>query len=100
MVPQASIRSTDNRVYSLTLLPDFVRKVFQPLSTVKSSLAGRGVYMPVTVKRGSEHECSAAHAAGVLRSPIQFFGSFAKFMSNYAATLIPNNVGRHALKYK
>lgn len=56
--------------------------------------------MPVTVKRGSEHECSAAHAAGVLRSPIQFFGSFAKFMSNYAATLIPNNVGRHALKYK
>lgn len=44
-VPQASMRSTDKRVHELTLSPYFSRNLFQPSSMVKSSLAGRGIYI-------------------------------------------------------
>ncbi|QBY41612.1 hypothetical protein ArsFIN_53490 (plasmid) [Arsenophonus nasoniae] len=44
-VPQASMRSTDKLVHELTLSPYFSRNLFQPSSMVKSSLAGRGIYI-------------------------------------------------------
>lgn len=55
VVPQASMRSTLRRVHGLTVSPNFSRNWFQPSSVVKSSFAGRGIYMAQSIKRGSGH---------------------------------------------
>ncbi len=54
-VPQASMRSTQRRAHGLTLSPFAPRYLFQPSSTVKRSFAGRGIYMPQSIKSGSGH---------------------------------------------
>jgi hypothetical protein len=55
-VPQASMRSTQRRVQGVTRSPNLARNLFQASSTVKSNFAGRGIYMPQSIKRGSGHE--------------------------------------------
>lgn len=55
VVPQASMRSTQRRVHVVTLSPNFARNLFQPSPTVKRSFAGREIYMPQSIKRGSGH---------------------------------------------
>ena len=47
------MRSTQRRVQGLTLSPFEPRYLFQASSTVKSNFAGRGIYMPESIKRGS-----------------------------------------------
>lgn len=49
------MRSTQRRVQGVTLSPNFSRNLFQPSSTVKSNFAGRGIYMPQSIKQGSGH---------------------------------------------
>lgn len=38
------------------LSPNFSRNVFQPSSRVNSNFAGRGIYMPQSIKRDSGHK--------------------------------------------
>ncbi len=45
------MRSTQRRVHSLTRSPCLSRNLFQPSLTVKSSFAGRGMYMLQSIKR-------------------------------------------------
>ncbi len=49
------MRSTQRRAHGLTPSPFEPRYLFQPSSTVKSSFAGRGIYMPQSIKRCSGH---------------------------------------------
>ena len=54
-VPQASMRSTQRRVHWLTLSPCFSRWRFQPSLMVNRSLAGRGIYMKLSITWCSGH---------------------------------------------
>lgn len=46
------MRSTESRVHWLMLSPNFSRNLFYPSSKVKSSFAGRGIYIVQSIKRG------------------------------------------------
>ncbi|QXD01316.1 hypothetical protein MKleb_5889 (plasmid) [Klebsiella sp. PL-2018] len=47
------MRSTQSRVQGVTRPPNLARNLFQASSTVKSNFAGRGMYMPQSIKRDS-----------------------------------------------
>ena len=66
VVPQASMSSTQRRDQGVTLSPNFSRNVFQPSSTVNSNFAGRGIYMPQSINRGSGHASNRNREAVML----------------------------------